>query len=226
MNDIFSDFLPFIAAGAVVSAVGLMPPLGPGRAVWIALRSRFAFKHSPESLRIAEIKQLKTIIADKNIGQSYLVVTGEMGVGKSCLLDTVTSKTAGVIKVQAYPRDSQDTIIKNTLQELANPRFTFMNTRKAAQRVIFWYRLFTLGRSPIVVINATERNARQDYACLAGAVRTLVDKYKLRVIVDGTPNSLDETLLRTEREQVFDIKPLTREMICQLEQLQELFAEE
>jgi hypothetical protein len=120
-----------------------------------------------------------------------------------------------VIKLEAQPRHSEDTIIKNTLQELANPPFKFMNPLKSAPRVIFWYRLFTLGRSPTVVINvnATERKVGQDYAGLTGAVRTLVDKYKLRVVVDGSPNSLDETLLRTKREDVIDIKPMTKEMI-------------
>jgi hypothetical protein len=100
---------------------------------------------------------------------------------------------------------------------------TIMNPLKSAQRVIFWYRLFTLGRSPIVVINATERKVGQDYAGLTGAVRTLVDKYKLRVVVDGSPNSLDETLLRTKREDVIDIKPMTKEMVWQIGQLQDLF---
>jgi hypothetical protein len=89
--------------------------------------------------------------------------------------------------------------------------------------VIFWHRVFTLGRSPIVVINATERKVGQDYAGLTGAVRTLVDDYKLRVVVDGSPNSLDETLLRTKRQRVFEIKPMTKEMVWQLEQLQQLF---
>ena len=227
MDEIFSvfkEFLPLITAGGtVVSAVGLVPRIGPGRAVWIALRSRFAFKPNPESLRFAEIKLLRSMIADKDIGQSYLVVTGEKGVGKTCLLNTVTSKTAGVIKVNALPLHSEDTIIKNSLQELANPPFKFMNPIKSAPRVIFWYRLCTLGRSPIVVINATEREAGQNYAGLTGAVRTLVDKYKLRVVVDGSPNSLNETLFRTKREDVIEIKPMTKEMVWQIVQLQDLF---
>ncbi len=221
---VFKEFLPIITAGGTVaSAAGLIPRIGPGRAVWIALRSRFAFKPNPESLRFAEIKLLRTMITDKNFGQSYLVVTGDKGVGKTCLLNTVTSKTAGVIKVKAQPQHSEDTIIKNTLQELANPPFKFMNPLKSARKVIFWYRLVTLGRSPIVVINAAERKVGQDYAGLTGAVRTLVDDYKLRVVVDGSPNSLDETLLRTTRQRVFDINPMTKEMIWQIGQLQELF---
>jgi hypothetical protein len=44
MDEIFSvfkEFLPFITAGGmIILAVGLVPRVGPGRAVWIALRSR------------------------------------------------------------------------------------------------------------------------------------------------------------------------------------------
>ena len=206
MDEIFSvfrDLLPLITAGgAVVSAIGLVPRIGPGRAVWIALRSRFAFKPNPESLRSAEIKLLKSMLSDKDFGQGYLVVTGEKGVGKTCLLNTVTSKTAGVITMEAQPGHIQDTIINNTLQELANPPFKFMNPLKTAKRVIFWYRLFTFGRSPIIVINATERMAGQCYAALTGAVQTLIDKYNLRVVVYGSPNSISDSLLRTTRQSV------------------------
>jgi hypothetical protein len=163
------------------------------------------------------------MIADKDFGQSYLVVTGDKGVGKTCLLNTVTSKTPGVIKVKAQPQHSEDTIIKNTLQRLTRIPFDFVPPFDSAKRVIFWHRLFTLGRSPIVVINAAERKVGQDYAGLTGAVRTLVDDYKLRVVVDGSPNSLDETLLRTKRQSVFDIKPMTKEMVWQIGQLQHLF---
>jgi len=85
------------------------------------------------------------------------------------------------------------------------------------------YRFFTFKRSPIVVISAAERRVGQEYAGLAAAVRTLVDDFKLRVVVDGSPNSLDESLLRTTRQRVFDIKPMTKEMVWQIGQLQDLF---
>ena len=209
--------------GVAISTASLIPRIGPGRAVWIALRSRFAFKPVPESLRLAEINLLKRRITDKDFGQGYLVVTGEKGVGKTCLLDTVTSKTPGVIKMEAQPGQNQDTVIKNALLQLTNPPFRFMDPFKSAPKVLFWYRFFTLGRSPIIVINATERKVGEEYASLTGAVRTLVDRYKLRVVVDGSPNSLDESLLRTTRQRVIDIKPMTREMIWQIEELEDLF---
>ena len=221
---IIKEFLPLLTAGGVaVSAAGFIPRMGPGRAVWIALRSRFAFKPVPESLRLAEIDLLKSKLAYKNLRQGYLVVTGEKGIGKTCLLETVTSKTAGVIFVTAYPKDDEDTIIKKTLQRLTRIHFDFVPLFYSTRRVVFWYRLFTLGRSPIIVINATERKVGQEYACLTGAVRTLVDEYKLRVVVDSSPNSLDESLLRTLRQSVIDIKAMTKEMIWQIKQLQDLF---
>ena len=227
MDEIFSvfkEFLPLITAGGtVVSAVGLVPRIGPGRAVWIALRSRFAFKPNPESLRFAEIKLLRSMIADKDIGQSYLVITGEKGDGKTCLLNTVTSKTAGVIKVNALPLQRVDTIIKNSLQELANPPFKFMNPIKSAPRVIFWYRLCTLGRSPIVVISATEREAGQDYAGLLGLSEPWLTNTSFVWSWTVLETSLNETLFRTKREDVIEIKPMTKEVVWHIGQLQDLF---
>jgi hypothetical protein len=46
----------------------------------------------------------------------------------------------------------------------------------------FWYHFFTLGRSPIIVINAVERNFGQEYASLTGTVRILVFDYQLHQI--------------------------------------------
>jgi hypothetical protein len=114
MEDIWSGFKEFnllitaLSVGGLTLTAKLAPRIGPGRAAWIALRSRFAAKPMPECLRFAEISLLKERIADKNFRQSYLVVTGEKGVGKTCLLDAVTSKTPGVIKVKAKAGHDSD----------------------------------------------------------------------------------------------------------------------
>lgn len=211
-----NEFLSLLVAGGFAfSAIRR-----PARAISIALRSRFAFKPVPESLRHEDINLLKRKISDKDFGKRYLVVTGENGVGTTCLLSTVTSKTPGVINVLAMSSHSEKTIIRNTLQELINYSFSFL---RLSVRVIFWYRLFTLGRSPIVVIKAVERKNAQDYTDLISAAQTLVDDYKLRVIVDGPPNLLDDRFLRTSNRHVFKVKPMTREMIWQIDELQGLF---
>ena len=207
--------------GGIASISGLIPRAGPGRAAWIALRSRFAFKPVPESLRTEEVKALKEKLAIKNSEQSYLVITGEKGVGKSCLIATATSKTPGVINIEVAPGTKTDDIVKSALQALT--KSNLFPPFASAKRVVFWHRLFTFGRSPIIVMNALERKIGHEYADMAGAVRTLVDNYKLRVIVDSSPNSLDETVLRTKRETVLNVKPMTRAMIWKLGQFHDLF---
>jgi hypothetical protein len=218
MISVISELLPLITAGGtVLSAAGLVPRIGPGRAAWIEFRSRFAFKPRHESLRVDEIKVLRSRIVEP-VGQGYLVITGEAGVGKTCLLDTVTSKTAGVINVNALPSQNADTIITNALHKLTGLPFHLIPPFGSAARVIFWHRIYTGGMSPIVVINAA-----QDNVDLTAGVRTLVDDHKLRVVVYGSPNSLDESLMRTKRQHVFEIKPVTKDMVWKISQFQPLF---
>jgi hypothetical protein len=50
-----------------------------------------------------------------------------------------------------------------------------------------------------------------------------VEDYKLRVVVDGSPNSLDETVLRTKRQRILEVKQMTKEMVWKIDQIQELF---
>ncbi|KAI3654927.1 hypothetical protein MP228_000307 [Amoeboaphelidium protococcarum] len=220
------ELLPLVTiSGTVVfaAAAGLIPRVGPGRAAWIALRSRFAFKPVPESIRKAEIEYLRSRLVRKDYDERYLVVTGEKGVGKSCLLRTAISKLPGVITLQAQPNHTQDNIVNNTLKELTRIQLGFFRPMGSARRVIFWHRLFTFGSPPIVVINATEREPGDRYAGLTGAVRTLADEFKLRVIVDGSPNSLSDSFLRTGRQRVCVVKPMSWDMILQLKQFEVLF---
>jgi hypothetical protein len=152
------------------------------------------------------------------------VITGDKGVGKSCLLSTSTNKTCGIINVKVEPGDKGDDIIRASLQSLVNMPFDFIPPYDSARNVIFWYQLFSFGNTPTIIINATERKIGQESASLTGAVRTLVDDYKLRVIIDGSPNSLDESLLNTKRALILDIKPMTKDMIWSLPQLQEFLS--
>jgi hypothetical protein len=64
-----------------------------------------------------------------------------------------------------------------------------------------------------VVIRVPERQIGQQYADVTSAVRSLADDYGLRVIVDGSPNSIPPELLTTNRETVLTVEPMTREQI-------------
>ena len=94
-----TPYIPLIQAitgtGVILSLpfTGLIPRIGPGRAAWIALRSRLISSKNPQSIRTADIKRLTEAIQSNCFAQKYIVVTGPKGVGKSCLVDTVTNST-------------------------------------------------------------------------------------------------------------------------------------
>jgi len=86
----------------------------------------------------------------------------------------------------------------------------------------FLSRALYTGISPIVLIRTHECPAGTKCAEITGAVRELQDIYGLAVIVDGSPNSLDDSLFHTTRQRVSYIQPFTREEIYTLPQFQEL----
>ena len=64
-----------------------------------------------------------------------------------------------------------------------------------------------------MVIRVPERESGEPYAQVTSAVRDLADLYGLRVVVDGSPNSLPPTLIATKRETVIAIEPMSKEHI-------------
>ena len=64
-----------------------------------------------------------------------------------------------------------------------------------------------------MVIRVPERESGEPYAQVTSAVRDLADLYGLRVVVDGSPNSLPPTLIATKRETVIAVEPMSKELI-------------
>ena len=56
--------------------------------------------------------------------------------------------------------------------------------------------------SPLVVITVPERSPGDKYADVTAATRLLIDKFKLRVMVDGSLNSIPLILLTTRQQEV------------------------
>lgn len=150
------------------------------------------------------------------------VVTGAHGVGKSFLVDQTTANRCGVINVTIQPGLTSDDIVELVLKELANVRMIF-SAKNSAHRVIFWYRLmFLYQRSPMDVLRVADRSTGDKKASLVGAVRTLVEEFNVKVVVEGSRDSLDDSLLRSDRGLVVDLQAMPKEMIWSLEQLQPL----
>ena len=64
-----------------------------------------------------------------------------------------------------------------------------------------------------MVITVPERQIGEPYAQVTSAVRDLADLYGLRVVVDGSPNSIPPELLATKRETVIAVEPMSKEQI-------------
>jgi len=75
-----------------------------------------------------------------------------------------------------------------------------------------------------VVIKVPERLSGQNYADVPSAVRDLADLYDLRVVVDGSPNSIPPELIATKRETVIAVEPMTREQIESIPEFKGLIA--
>jgi hypothetical protein len=73
-----------------------------------------------------------------------------------------------------------------------------------------------------VVIGVPERESGEPYAQVTAAVRDLADSYGLRVVVDGSPNSLPPTLLSTKRETVIAVEPMSKEQIESIPEFKDL----
>ena len=224
MNATLSDFLSLVTTGAVFTGLALASlPLGPGRALSIALRSRLSRKPPIQCLRSEQLSRLRHSLTVKDYGQGYPVVMGERGVGKTCLINSAVNQLPGVITLDALPEQSPETILENALKKVAGIKVRFVYPNYKAECAIFFHRLFTGGHSPIVIIQAKEPRMVQEPAELMSPVRSLVEDYRLRVVVEGSPCALETRLLHSHRERVFEIHPMTKDQIWEMQQFQELF---
>lgn len=203
------------------SSAGFLPRVGPLRAVVLAARSKLRGAH-PLSHRITDVQSLLSNMATLEKGQ-YVVVTGAKGIGKSCVVETATRHTCGIVSLDVPAGARHETIIQRSLMEVTNIRLPFLNIHPSARRVLFWYGLF-LRAPPIVILRVAERMDLDNYAEVPSAARELAH-LGLRVLIDGSTNSLPIETLNTKREVVMDLEPMTKEVICNIPEYQELLEE-
>ena len=106
------------------------------------------------------------------------------------------------------------------LSEIANSRVGFIDPCSSVRRILWWYGLF-LPR-PLVVLRAGERRDGQDYADIPGAARELAG-YGLRVLIDGSTNSLPLEVLTTLRQDVLELEPMPRNILHSIPEYESLF---
>ena len=220
------DTLQTIANMATIASViipttmvlsGVVPRVGPGRALMLAVRSWV--RHADiVSQRDEATHLLRRML--QNLGKNqYIVVTGQKGVGKSVVVNTATQRICGVVDVTVAPGTLQDVIVMSALSEITNSRLGFVDPRPSVRRVLWWYGWF-LPR-PIVLLRAGERMNSQVYADIPGAARELAG-YGLRVLIDGSTNSLPSEVLATKRQYVLELEPMPRNIMLSIPEYKSL----
>jgi len=107
------------------------------------------------------------------------------------------------------------------MQEITKIPFFPFDLTGSTRRVLFFYRLF-FRSNPSVVISVPERQAGEKYAQVTAAVRSLADNFHLRVIVDGSPNSIPPELINTKREIMFYVDFMDKDVIERIPEWKEL----
>ena len=132
--------------------------------------------------------------------------------GKSCLVDTAVTSSWGVVRVTVGAGKSLDEITAATWRAVTRSQLSASyDHTPSAQRVLFFHRLFF--RIPLtIVLQAAERQNGDNYAQIAAACRRIVAAGSVRLLVDASHNSLDESALRTMRERVLQVEPMSREL--------------
>ena len=146
-------------------------PAGPGRAAVLALSSWLRPLKGPHSARTNEVNFIKNKLARTSWDQEYLAVTGPKGVGKTCLIDTALTRTAGVVRVTVNPGTTPEIVELNVMRAVTSANRRTDDLAPSFRRVVFWHRVLTLGKSPIVVLSLDERGPKNEFAKIAGVVR-------------------------------------------------------
>jgi hypothetical protein len=145
--------IPILAAVSL-QGMGVMPKIGPGRALTFRLSSRFS--HRRRSLPLTERKtELQKLLnfAKLKSSLSYAVVTGQSGVGKTFLLENFAATTrAAVISLSVMPETTSTELIHRIHLELSNILpVSYLSAESNARRVLYYYRLL-FRSSPVILL--------------------------------------------------------------------------
>eukprot|EP00035_Acanthoeca_spectabilis_P017891 m.377647 g.377647 ORF g.377647 m.377647 type:complete len:436 (+) comp16705_c4_seq43:312-1619(+) len=200
-----------MSVGVVVST-GLVPRVGLGRALGLALRSKlFPVRLHTVSRRTDDVYWLQESLESLKRGM-YIVVTGPMGVGKSTAVETALWRTCGVVSIDVPAEMSDTEVISAALAEIARTRqHKYLDPYDNARRVRFFYDFLPV-KPPTILLNVHERRSGKDFAGVVYATRKLAN-LDYRVVVDGSTNALPGRLLHTNRQKVMTVGPMTMDVM-------------
>jgi hypothetical protein len=216
-----------IGGPTAAMALGAVPRVGPGRAFVLGLYTRLFLRARPVSQRSVEVEEVRAALSDIKaldaVKDQYVVVAGPKGVGKTCIVETATEKTFGVVSVDVQPGKSHDDIHLAVFAAVSRCGLKTMDLSASTRRVLWWHRLFF--RTPAtVVLRAVERKPTQNFADLDSAARSLASNFGMCVVIDASDNSLPESAKLTKREMQIEVPPMPRAVLETVPELTKLHA--
>ena len=153
----------------------------------------------------------------------YGIVAGPKGVGKTCVVDTATEATSGVVSVGVEPGTSHNAILFDVFTAITNTNPRMVEPRASARRVLWWHSL--IFRTHVtVLLRGVERKPTETFAALDSAAKALAHDFGLRVVIDASDNSLPENAEKTMREKVIEVGPMSRAVLESVPDLAELLS--
>ena len=192
--------------------------VGPGRAIALGMKSLLFSSNNINSVRVPLVKNIWESVVNL-APDTFVVVSGQKGIGKTVAISTALRNKCGVVEVNVTAGDSADVIVRKALRAIANLQYSFISPHHSGTRVIFYYR-WMFWSKPILVLNAKEREINKPYAEISDAARTLAYEYKLRVIVDGSDNTLPDSLFATLRGEIISVDEMAKEVLEDIPELQ------
>jgi hypothetical protein len=221
------DILQPYKNSAIIGTIRVMAPIlkisgvrvGPGRAIALGMKSLLFPSSNVDSVRVDLVKKIWESVINL-APDMFVVVTGQKGIGKTVAITTALRNKCGVVQIDVDAGDSKEAIVRKALKTIANLQYdSFISPHHSGRRVMFYYGCMFWSK-PILVLNAKERELNEPYAKISDAARMLAYNYKLRVIVDGSDNTLPDSLFATLRGKIINVDEMTKEVLEDIPELQ------
>ena len=147
----FYKFVTIVTVGSSPFILPKLPRLGPIRALLLGFGSLIRGP-SKKSLRYKDVDKIRQKVSSyqtkKVYEDKFVVVRGPKGIGKTLAIKNALAHHWGVCYVTPEFRAGTDSdkIFSESYRSLTKINSNLIDREWAANRVIFWNKLFTLGR--------------------------------------------------------------------------------
>jgi hypothetical protein len=175
--------------------------------------------HTPvHSVRKAEVDLVRKKLSSLS-GESYVVVRGPKGVGKTCILDSVFERRPGFLRLDIYPGTTGPEILMKALSALSGHEKE-KGQEARVRNVLKWHNRFYSGYPFVIILQAKERFPPTPYAEIGPAARDL-GALGFKVLVDASQHALADK--KTARERYVEVGFMDRDSLFKIEEFKDFY---